>query len=127
MQEPELLTADAAINLALGVGLLFFPEPLAGALGIPVPPVPFYASILGAVLFGIGLALLVEGYRPVEGATGLGLGGAICINICGGLVLAAWLIGGQLSMPVRGYVFLWALVVLLLVISTFEIQAHWRR
>jgi hypothetical protein len=89
-------------------------------LGIPVPEVGFYASILGAVLTGIGLALLLERYRGRLAATGLGLGGAIAINLCGGGALAIWLLGGKLALPARGYVFLGLVAVVVLGISLVE-------
>lgn len=57
-------------------------------LGMPVAAKPFYASIFGGVLFGIGIALLMERSRETTGLSGLGLGGAIAINLCGGFVLA---------------------------------------
>lgn len=79
---------------------------------------------MGGVLVGIGIALLIECFRGPSGLGGLGLGGAIAINLCGGLVLAAWLILGKLSIPLRGKVFLWALVFILLFISVVELFVH---
>ncbi len=38
----------------------------------------------------------------------------------GGVVLAAWLLFGSLALPMRGNVILWALVVVLVGISTLE-------
>ena len=72
-------------------------------------------------MFGIGIALTLEWVRPEAGLGGLGLAGAIAINLCGGLVLAAWLLFGSLDMPLRGYLFLWALAILLLAISSVEL------
>jgi hypothetical protein len=115
-----LLLADAAINLVLGLPLLFYPQGTARLLGIPVPEVAFYASILGAVLTGIGLALLAEYYRDRLKVSGLGLGGAIAINLCGGGALAIWLFGGRLALPARGYVFLGLVAVAVLGISLVE-------
>jgi Na+-transporting NADH:ubiquinone oxidoreductase subunit NqrE len=63
MNRSTLLKADAAINLILGILLMAFPAGLVRALGISMPDLPFYATILGGVLFGIGLALLIECYR----------------------------------------------------------------
>jgi hypothetical protein len=57
-----LLVADGVVNLLLGVLLILLPGRLVEVLGIPEPRPAFYASILGAVLFGIGLALLLEAY-----------------------------------------------------------------
>lgn len=123
MRSSALLTADAVINLALGALLLVFPTGLVSALGIPAAEPAFYPSILGAVLFGIGIALVVE---RVRGASGLGLAGAISINLCGGLVLAGWLVFGALALPLRGRLLLWALVVVLVGISSLELVASLR-
>jgi hypothetical protein len=125
MRRP-LLVADALVNLLLGVLLISFPRGLVRALGIPDATPAFYAGILGAVLFGIGLALLLEAYGRARGL-GLGLGGAILINSCGAIVLAGWLLVGGLAMPFRGVVFLWSLVVVLAAISALEAWDTWAR
>lgn len=106
MQSLKILLADAAINLILGFLLLIFSRPLIDILGVPGTEVTFYPNILGGVLLGIGIALLIECYRSPVGLVGLGLGGAIAINLCGGLVLAVWLIFGDLKIPFRGQIFL---------------------
>ena len=72
-----LLLVDAIINLLLGVLLLFFPARLVEAIGIPATEQSFYPSILGAVLFGIGVALLIQRRND----RGLGLTGAVAINL----------------------------------------------
>ena len=112
-----LLLIDATINLGLGVLLVFFPESLVAVLGVPSAEPAFYPSILGAVLFGIGLALLVELNR----GGGLGLEGAVAINLSGGVVLGLWLLFGGLGLPLRGEILLWGLAALLVGISTVEI------
>lgn len=112
-----LLLIDAAINLVLGVLLVIFPAWLVTLLGIPEATPAFYPGILGGVLFGVGIALLVQYFR---GAGGLGLEGAISINLCGGTVLAGWMGFGNMTLPLRGQIFLWALVVLLIGLSSFE-------
>ena len=122
MRSTALLTVDAIINLALGALLAVFPSGLVSALGIPDADVAFYPSILGAVLFGIGVALLIER----RGSAGLGLAGAISINLSGGFVLAAWLASGSLSLPVRAQLLLWGLVVVLFGISGLELAAQAR-
>jgi hypothetical protein len=79
------------------------------------------------VLFGIGIALLLEMRSASQrAASGLGLGGAIAINLCGGIVLGAWLIFGELDLPLRGWVFLGVLDAALVAISTVELVAHVR-
>ena len=123
MRSSTLLTVDAIVDLLLGVILVVFPAGLVAALGIPDADVAFYPSILGAVLFGIGVALLIERTR---GSAGLGLAGAISINLSGGLVLAAWLLSGALSLPARGYAVLWLLVLVLVGLSSLEIVVQVR-
>jgi hypothetical protein len=120
MKRSFLLKADAVINLILGILLMAFPTGLVKTLGIPIEVPAFYATILGGVLFGIGLALLMECYRKFSRFSGLGLGGAIAINLCGGAVLAIWLLSGALSLPLRGQILLWFLVLLLIGLSLLE-------
>jgi hypothetical protein len=120
----KMLILDAIINLILGFLLLAFPLDVFQLLGLPVEAPPFYASILGAVLVGIGVALLTEQYRGPGRSVGLGLAGAIIINLYAALVLAALLVSGKLSIPFRGYMVLWGVVILLLIISAFEIAAY---
>ena len=117
----RLLAVDALVNLALGVALLLFPTGLARWLGLPQPSTPFYASILGAVLTGIGLALLLERYKPATGLTGLGLSGAIVINVCGAGALLVWLLVGQFELAARGYLLLWSVVVIVLGLAFREL------
>ena len=123
-----LLKTDAAINLILGILLMAFPINLVKALGLPSVYPAFYPSILGGVLFGIGLALLLECYCKSNGLSGLGLAGAIAINLCGGFILAIWLLFGNLNLPLRGQIFLWCLVLILVGLSLIEgiAQVHMR-
>jgi len=127
VRESTLLEADAFVNLALGVFLVFFPRDLVLVLGLPVPNRPFYASLLGAVLSGIGLALLVERFRPRWGIVGLGLGGATCINVLGAGVLAVWLTAGDLAIPMRGYIALWGVVAVVLGLGVVEAYHQLKR
>ncbi len=126
MNRTTLLKADAAINLILGILLMAFPAGLVKALGIPIAEPSFYPTILGGVLFGIGLALLLECYRKSNRLIGLGLGGAITINLCGGFVLAVWLLSDKLTLPLRGLLLLWFLVLLLVGISLLEGFSHFK-
>jgi hypothetical protein len=124
MESRSLLAVDAGINLVLGALLVAFPRALVSALGVPDAVQGFYPSILGGVLFGIGIALVIERAR---GASGLGLAGAASINLCGGLVLVGWLLFGSLALPLRGSLLLWGLAVILVVLSSFELAHHRRR
>jgi len=122
-----LLVVDAAINYLLGLLLLCFSRPLTRLLGVPHTEVTFYPTILGGVLFGIGAALTIEAFRQPEGLAGLGLGGAVAINLCGGMVLLIWLVSGALDLPLRGRAFLWTLAIVLVGISAAEVLAHYRK
>ena len=115
-----LLSIDGLVNLVLGVLLLLFPFGIAEIAGVPESSTNFYATILGGVIFGIGLALVIERYGYAKGIRGLGLGGAIVINFCGALVLIAWLIISPPVMPVRGHILLWAIAVIVLGIGIIE-------
>jgi ABC-type transport system involved in cytochrome c biogenesis permease subunit len=101
-----LLTIDGIINLVLGILLLLFPLGVAELLGVPKSNLNFYPTILGAAIFGIGIALLIERYGLSRNIRGLGLGGAIAINLCGAVALLIWLISSPLNIPLRGYVIL---------------------
>ena len=48
----------------------------------------------------------------------------MAINLCGGSVLAAWLIWGDLEIAVRGRVFLWSLVTVLVGVSCAELTVY---
>jgi hypothetical protein len=123
----KVLLVDAIINYILGILLIIYPTQLIRFLGIPEATHPFYPSVLGAVLCGIGLALIIEYQRTPSGAVGLGLAGAVAINICGALILAVLLLRGSLFMPVQGHLFLWLLVVVLVGISLVELLMYAKR
>jgi hypothetical protein len=118
-----LLAIDGVVNLVLGAILLFSPAGLVQLLGLPPTNTYFYASILGAVIFGIGVALLLELYGVPSRIRGLGLGGAIAINLCGGGALLVWLLAVPLSIPLRGRVILWVVAAVVLIIGIAEIGA----
>ena len=122
-----LLVIDAIINLILGVLLLFYPAGVVELLGLPLTNTNFYPSILGAVLFGIGVALLIERYGASKNIRGLGLGGAIAINLCGAGVLLLWLLIAPFDIPLRGNVILWSIAIIVLIVGFVEIIAKsWR-
>ena len=63
------------------------PSALVSAFCVPATFPSFNSNLLGGVLFGIGIALNLEKNNEAGGGVGLGLGGAIAINLYGGLVL----------------------------------------
>ena len=111
-----LLWVDALLNLLMGALLAGFPKSVIAWLGLPLARPEFYARVLGAVLVGIGLALLVELWQP---SAGIGLPGAVVINLCGAAMLAALLVAG-LEVSRRGQIVLWCLVAMLLCLSGAE-------
>ena len=124
MKKSKVLLIDAFINFMLGIILVIFPLKLVWFLGLPEVQNTFYPSILGAVLLGIGVALLIEYFRKPYSITGLGLGGAITINLCGALILVVWLLSSSLNIPIRGQIILWILVITLIVVSGFELLIY---
>lgn len=122
-----LLFIDAIVNLLIGTLLLLFPLGIPQLLGVPLPNINFYPTILGAVIFGIGIALLLEVYGKPRGIHGLGLAGAIAINFCGAGVLTLWLISTPLNLSLRGHVILWTIAIVVLTIGFIElISKSWK-
>jgi hypothetical protein len=123
----NLLLIDGIANLVLGVLLLLFPLGVAEFFGVPQPESNFYPTILGGVILGIGIALLIERFGFVKQIRGLGLGGAIAINISGSLVLLGWLIFAPPMLPLWGLIILWAIGIIVLGIGLVELVAKsWR-
>ena len=122
MQRP-LLLADALINLLLGALLLLYPQVLVKALGMPEVATTFFPNVLGGVLFGIGLALFIA-HRG--GTQGLGLDGAIAINLCGAGVVVGWLVIAPHAIPPRGKITLWIIALTVIGIGLVELQHRLR-
>ena len=118
-----LLSIDGMINVILGILLLLFPLGIDGLLGVPQSNIHFYPTILGGVILGIGIALFIERYGFQSNIRGLGLGGAIAINICGAVVLLIWLIIDPFTLPLRGYIILWVIAIVVLFVGIIELVA----
>jgi len=116
-----LLIVDGIVNLVLGILLLSFPWGTASYLGVPSAPHGFYPTILGGVIFGIGVALLIEVLGAGRSIPGLGLAGAIAINFCGAGVLTFWLVARPLALPTRGYMVLGSIAILVFGIGAVEL------
>ena len=119
-----LLLTDAVVNLMLGGLLVLYPQRLVEMLGLPAVNSRFYPSVLGGVLVGIGVALVVS-YRG--GASGLGLDGAIAINICGAGTVVVWLLSVPQDFSAAGRLTLWVVAVLVLGIGCGELFHRLRR
>ena len=121
------LLIDGIVNLVLGILLLLYPLGVAEIIGVPKPVSNFYPTILGGVIFGIGVALLLEAYGQKRRIRGLGLGGAIAINFCGAGILVLWLIFEPLNLPLRGMITLWIVAIVVLGLGIFEtLTKTWR-
>jgi hypothetical protein len=120
-----LLIVDGLINIFLGLILLFIPFGLDQFLGIPIPVHYFYPTILGGILFGIGISLLIERYSDQHHIRDLGLGGAIVINFCGVAVLIFWLLVNNLNIPLRGLIILWTIALLVLITGIVELSVKY--
>jgi hypothetical protein len=120
-----LIAVDSVVNVLLGLLLLIFPPSLVEWLGLPLPSSAFYARILGAVILGIGVALAIE-YRRKRNSSfvGLGIGGAVAINLCGGGALAAYLALGDLSLSTEGKIVLWILAAVVVGLGLVELVAN---
>ena len=116
-----LLVVDGIVNLVLGILLMLYPAQLMDVFDLPKVETYFYVNILGAVLFGIGLALLLEYFTGKIGITGLGIGGAIAINFCGGGALVYWLLFGNLDLTPGGAIFLWGIAIVVLGVGVVEL------
>jgi hypothetical protein len=122
-----LLLFDATINLILGILLIFYSTKLADFLGVPQTSDYFYPNILGSIFIGITIALFIEARGSNKApTTGLGLIGAITINLCGGFMLLYWLISGNLEIPLKGTIILWILDILLIMLSGIELFYQYR-
>jgi len=116
-----LLIIDGMINLALGILMLFFPTQTIHTFDLPKANINFYINILGGVLFGIGVALLLERFSDRLHVSGLGIAGAVAINLCGSGVLIAWLLFGNLNLTLGGNILLWSIALIVLGVAIIEI------
>lgn len=122
-----LLLVDAAINVVLGVLLCGFWSSLIPILGLPPAATGFYPFVLGAVLFGIGVALVVEAVGRPRRLRGLGLEGAVAINVCGASALVYWLIRYGSEMTPLGRYVVAGIGVIVLATTAAEIIGRRRR
>ncbi len=113
----RVLAVDAAINLLLGITLVWLPSPMMAWLGLPPAGSRLYSTVLGGVLVGIGLALLLE----LFGRRGLGLDGAVVINICGAGLLVLWLVARRELLSTGAAAVLWGVAAAVLLIAVVEL------
>ena len=118
-----LLTVDAVVNLVLGAMLVLAPAGVIEFFGLPAAGNYFYTSVLGAVLVGIGLALLLS----LGSWSGLGLMGAVTINLCGATAVVGWMLYNSSVLGIRGKVVLWTVALIVYSIAFYELRSRPRQ
>jgi hypothetical protein len=115
-----LLVIDSVVNIVIGIILLCFPLGIGDYLELPKSDNNFYPTILGALTFGIGIALFIEYKYSDNGKRGLGIEGAIIINLIASSVLIIFLVFGNLNISLLGSAILWFVGILVFAIGLFE-------
>jgi hypothetical protein len=114
----QLLWLEMLLKLVAGLLLTLAPLTTLRILGLPRPDTGFWPRVCGALLLGMAGALFLEG---TSRGHGLGLAGAIVINLCGAAVLAAQLVLEAGPASRRGRITVWLAVCLLVIVSVVEI------
>jgi hypothetical protein len=119
----QLLWFETLLKGSIGLILIFLPITAARMAGLPHGNVAFWPRLFGAALLGIAGAFAVEGYNLAGGAIeakGLGLGGAVIINLTTIVSLFGTLIFSAVATR-RGKVLIWLMILVLLFLTLFEI------
>lgn len=115
----QLLLIEALVKLAAGVMLVLAPLATASVLGLPRPPSGFWPRLLGALLIGLAAALFIEMRLP--GSKGLGLAGAIAVDIVLAFTLVAQMLAKAGAETRRGKLVMWLVTAALVVLALVEI------
>ncbi len=102
-----------------GVLLILAPGLTIKFFGLPNSDGNFWPRLLGAVLFGLAMASMLQGTLRAQG--GLGLTGSITVNLVAVAVLGSILILGPATPTKRGRFTLWCLMILLALLSLAEL------
>jgi hypothetical protein len=119
-----LLLIDGVVNVVIGVILLCYPLGIGDYLELPKSNNNFYPVILGAVIFSIGIALLIERKYHDRGIRGLGIEGAITINLIASAALIIFLIFSNITISTLGSIILWFIGILVFIIGLVELLRH---
>lgn len=116
----QVIAADIALKLVAGLALLVAPVALARICGLPHGNSGLWPRLLGAVLLGLAGAMYAE--VRLDTARGLGIVGAIIVNLSAVAVLLA--LAALVRPPARrGAAVLWGAALLLLLVSLAQILA----
>ncbi len=121
MSTAQLLVLEALSKAGVGVALLLIPGTLTRVLGLWRTDAGFWPRMVGALLLGIGIACALQDYLPAR--IGLGLAGAIAVNMSGAMTLLGLLVVGAAAPTLRGRIVLWASFAALVILALFEIVA----
>ena len=119
----QLLWLETLLKGGIGLVMLFVPITAAKVAGLPHGNTAFWPRLFGAALIGIAAAFAVEGYtqlNPNVTASGLGLGGAVMINLITILSLIGTIIFKGVTTR-RGLLLIWSLSLMLTFLMLFEI------
>jgi hypothetical protein len=119
-EDKILLLIDSIVNIAIGIILLCYPLGTGDYLDLPKSDNNFYPVILGAVIFSIGIALFIERKYYERGIRGLGIEGAITINIIASSALIIFLVFSNLNVSIIGLIILWFIGILVFIIGVAE-------
>jgi hypothetical protein len=117
----QVLTIEALLRGALALVLILAPKSMIAALGLPRTEATFWPRLLGAVFAGMAAAAYIEGHFKVQ--SGLGLGGAVAVNITTAFAILTGLVVGGLDVPRRGRLLLWLCSGALILLALFELAA----
>lgn len=115
----QLLWIEFLVKLASGATLVLVPRTLARVAGLPPAESSFWPRLLGGILIGIAVAALVE--VRFKSSIGLGLAGAVSVNVATAATLGSLLILGQAGPSRRGRFALWLAAAGLLILALVEI------
>ena len=119
----QLLWLETLLKGGIGLIMLLAPVAAAKIAGLPHGNTAFWPRLFGAALLGIAAAFAFEGYTRLNtniSASGLGLGGAVIINLITILSLIG-LILFKGTRTRRGHLLLWSMSLLLTFLMLFEI------
>jgi hypothetical protein len=115
----QLLWLETLLKFGAGLPLALVPLSTLRLLGLPRPEQGFWPRLCGILLLGLAAATFIEG--RAAGSGGLGLAGCIIINLCGAAMLSTLLVMDRGPSAARGRFIVWAVIVVLVVLSLFEI------
>ncbi|MGH1417467.1 MAG: ABC transporter permease [Hyphomicrobiaceae bacterium] len=119
----NLLYLDLIFKLASGLLLIAAPLLVCKIFGLPNPTTGFWPRLLGGVLIGHAGGLFLELAVPKANGFGIGLGGALIVNLATAGMIATLLIFKAAGSTRRARFTLWLLTIALVLLSGAQL-AH---